>query len=219
MVYKLHTKITWSGIFGGAANPYEAWSFGLNVAHNDGTELNIAASTAATDALGYGQTFVSAVCHTNAQLTQCKVANIGPDGKYTGAPLIALRAADAAAGTCILPPQVAMAVSTWSAADEFPRIHGRFYVPSPVVDVNVSTGLGQDGQVLAMRDAALALVHSLNNDFVPSIFTGGGAVVIASAKGAGSNHPVKEIRVGHAFDTIRSRRTSMIEAYVTGAVT
>lgn len=214
MAWKPHTKITWSGVFGDPDNPYEAWAFGLSMAHDDGSPIDIGSGTGAADALGYGETFVSAVCQSNTKLTQCKLANVGADGKYTGAPQIAVRTPSSGTGSAGYPPQITLAVSLWSSPDDFPRVHGRFYVPAPSMPIVGSTGLALASSCGDLMTAAKALIDSLNGDFI----TSPGHVVVASQKGAGSNAIVAQIKVGQVFDTMRSRRKSMKESYLVTSV-
>lgn len=213
MPFKEHTKITFSGIFGEAANPYEEWSFGLSIAHDDGTPLDLASGTAAADSAGYCATFLTAVAMPAVQLTQTKVVNVGPDGKYIGGPQIH-NTATVAGGDILYPPQISLAVSLWSDAAVFPRTHGRFYIPGPKAVLVGATGVAADADIADVTTQAKAFLQNFNTDFI----AGAGHVVIASQKGAGVNAKVTEVRVGHAFDTIRSRRRSLQEKYTSATV-
>lgn len=214
MTYVPHVRITWSGTFGDPSDPYEEWSFGLAIAHDDGSVIDISSGTGAEDAAGYGETFLNVASTTGVQLTQTKLANIGADGHYTGPPQIFMSTTSSGAGAMKYPPQVSLAVSTWSDATVYPRTHGRFYVPGPRASIVDSTSLAVDGDITALTAAAKTLIDSLNGDFISSA----GHVVIPSQKGAGHNYRITEIRVGHAFDTVRSRRKSLKESYTVQAI-
>jgi hypothetical protein len=214
MPYIPHVKVTWSGVFGDVSAPFEQWSFGLSFAHDDGSPVDITAGTAAADLDGYGHTFLNAVGSSSQKQTLTKVANIGADGHYTGPPQTHGRAWGGGTGDLIYPPQIALVVSTRSSPADFPRTRGRFYVPGPNVALDTATGTISAADATMVANAAKALIDSINADFIAAP----GHVVIASAKGAGRNAIVHDVRVGRVLDTVRSRRRSMDEAYVEVAV-
>ena len=214
MTYIPHVKVTWSGIFGNPTLPFEQWSFGLAFAHDDGSVVDISATTAAADLAGFGATFIAAACSTSVKLTLTKVANINAAGHYSGPPQTHATVPAAGTGSIPHPPQIALVVSTRSTPADFPRVRGRFFVPGPLVSMQTDTALITDGDCATIAGAAKDLIDAINGDFIAAP----GHVVIASNKGAGRNAIVHDVRVGHVLDTVRSRRRSMKEAYTEVAV-
>lgn len=211
-----HTKITFSGIFGDAEAPYEQWAFGLSIAHDDGSTIKLD-PTGPSDAAGYCTTFLSAVSSTAVKLTQTKMANVDTLGHYTGAPVIHVSTPAGGAGQLAMPSQIALVISLWDDPTHFPRTHGRFYIPGPKGGLDPATGLVSAQTVSDAQSAAVALISGLNSDFDPD--GPGGHVIIASQKGIGQNARVKQIRTGFVYDTMRSRRRSLKEAYVSAPIT
>jgi hypothetical protein len=126
------------------------------------------------------------------------------------------------------PPQVALCVSTVTAARRGYSAKGRFYLPAPTADLaddwrlpqaHASTYAGLAStfvKVLRLREAVLPPpAPELPGVWLPCIVsphkngTGPGGTV----------HAITGVRVGRVLDTIRSRRTSLVEDYESSAVT
>lgn len=215
MPFVPHRRVTFRGVFGTLAAPYEQWSFRLNTsdAGDPGQDLAAIAAGAAgifqqdVAQLGGLRTVIREYC----RLTEVKVADIGADGKYVREPGIALVdiAGSSTAGS-VHAPQVAVAVSLVTDRRGASG-RGRFYIPAPAVDVEPLSG--------RMSIAAAQNIAAVAGRFVDDIsrLPGLGVVAVQSNKGLTSG--VEGVRVGRVLDTIRSRRTSIAEDYGATVVT
>lgn len=150
----------------------------------------------------------------DAQLQEVKFAAIGPDGKYLAAPTVR------STGTYSLSnrptrqaPQVSYRVSLDDGEGLRPT-RGGWYVPYPDFSVNDNRQMITSDTVQAATSAQTFLI-ALND-----VDTGTYALraVIASSKGSGRNAPVRNVRVGTTYDTIRTRRNGLQEVYANRAV-
>jgi hypothetical protein len=202
-----HRRLTFAGIIGPAAIPYEAWTFRLNLSNG---EPGLNPQTLLDAALAAYTTHLAGRIRPTAILKEIKYADIGagttlqPGGAYVGNPLI--KVADVA-GTATgdnMPSQIAQVVSLDTGL-RGPRNRGRFYVPMPACTIDLSNGLNSTANSQALANAAAAFMGALNGP------AGFGNVSIVSS--SGSSRPVTSCRVGRVMDTIRSRRAQMAEAY------
>jgi hypothetical protein len=214
-----HFKFTFRGHFEGSP---EFWSFGLHFKRDvggsgDGTLSNISES-AVTSAIS---TFMAnSMMGTITRLDDWRAYQIGTDGRAETAPLIHVVPVGtpiAGTGGQNFPPQIAVVV-TKVAANPGPARLGRFYLPCLAMPIStggrISTTNAQTLLVAARTfvnavSAAIDLPFTTDKAVLYNISSRGGA--------AGTKQTVKNLKVGLAFDTLRSRRTSMDEAYEVGA--
>lgn len=196
-----HTRITWSGTLGAINAPVEDFSFRLNFAAptNPG---NMSAIAQAAHAAYVARLLTITQAH--CQLRSVKVALIGADGQYT---TDAVTYDSTAAGTLDgykYPFQTALAVSLLTGT-RGAKGRGRFYLAGVGYSISADTGQIDSAVMPALNTAASGFLNDCNN------ISGLNALVVASSSGVLS--PVTAFRVGRAYDTIRSRRTKVDEAY------
>lgn len=210
MPFAPHRRLTFAGVFGTVAVPYEAWAFRLNIApvldgqqsqtlQDVGPGILQAAQTA-------WSTHIAQLVRENARLTSIKVAEIDAQGHYVGDAVersASVPGLNPFAGQ--MPAQVALAV-TLRTGRRGASYRGRFYLPAPGTEVLVADGLMSSSLAQTFADGAGKFVGAINA--IPNL----GSVVIASSKGM--NTTVTDVSVGRALDTIRSRRRDLNEAYV-----
>jgi hypothetical protein len=190
----------------------EEWSFRLNLSDPGGTNQNFSQSAAedyANDVeLFFGQGVLNIT--SIAMLTEVKLARIGPDGKYLADPFIVTKA-KRGDGTSTLthPTQVALAVSLGTDRRGSSG-RGRFYLPGVQFGLDAASGTIAASAATAVRDAVVTFIQNLNN---PAGINDPGTAKVTIASTKGFNSDVTSVRVGRALDTIRSRRTSLNEAY------
>lgn len=219
-----HYRLTLSGDIGTATAPVEHFSFGVCMAkaiNSDDTDGTIDGAgpldlglddtqindifTDCQNFFGRADTFISAA----AKLKQIKLARIGADGKYDRDPKIWTGTVPGGhSSATIYPPQVSLAVSL-TTRFRGPSGKGRFYLPCPNADLDSGTMEISTGQRDLIQASVVQWIDDLNNE--PGTDVLGLGVVVASTKG--HNHRVSGVRVGRVFDTIRSRRRSLVENY------
>lgn len=211
MPYAQHLRITASGVFGTGPLGGEQWSWRLNlsdpVASEDPVDDQDQADDIAADVAafhGRAGSWISA----NARLLEVKCARIGVDGKYLDDPRIVTMDQAGGGGALVYPYQVALAVSLGTERRGATG-RGRFYLPGPTIPFAVNTGQVSAIPAQEVRDSVVQLVQDINDQ--PGLDGVAPRVVIASSKGYNSD--VTTVRVGRVLDTIRSRRTSVDEAY------
>ena len=142
---------------------------------------------------------------------------IGADGKYVEDARVVnvtdtMGGGAETNGAAYARAQTALAVSLVTGR-RGPTGKGRFYLPCPTA-LHDDTFLISAAAAEGVRASAVTLINDLNNlpglDSFPSF-----GVVVASSKGY--NTPVTGVRVGRVVDVIRSRRSSIAEAYTTVA--
>lgn len=106
------------------------------------------------------------------------------------------------------PLQVATAVTLDAQGPRGGRF-GRFYLPH--LAVAVSDGVYQWG--MPQTITAVQTVLADTNAALSGVIEGDVELIVASARGAGENRPVRQVRVGNVPDTIRSRRNGLSENY------
>jgi len=199
----------------GTLHGSEQWSWTLSLVPDtndvdaiDAPEAVPAGVVAAVEAFHTGVGISSA-----ARLNTVKLNAIAPNGRYAsegdtvyhdyGQPGVS------GAGAAKYPPQVSLAISLMTEQSRGLASKGRFYIPSPVLD------LQSDGRISA-NDAAL--VAGVATTFVQALNAAvvGFSVGVASDVRTGALRRVTEVRVGRALDTIRSRRGKFREEYALG---
>ena len=212
-VYEQHVRVSLLGSMGAAAGSLERFSVSLNLNANPGLLVGLNQAVA-DDIAADCRTFWADVRNgigSRAKLDTVKCAKIGTNGKYLSDPFIS--AFPPVAGTAIgvdHPFQVSLCVSLLTAR-RGPSGRGRIYLPCPTLSVS-GDGTVAAGTVDAVSAAVGAFITNLNNS--PGVDRPGSQVLIASSKGFSS--PVTGVRTGRVLDTIRSRRTQLLENY--GAV-
>lgn len=203
--YPPHARFSFQGVYGSAADPYEAWTFRLNTGPGgNGAPLGGKAQTC----INAWQTHLAGVFGPHVRLTSVKAAPIGTDGRYVGDSVEVFTAAAGIPGTGpvspVYPTQVALAASLRTPA-RGPGGRGRVYLPTTISSVGPNDGLisPTDAQNVAQRLGLL--IDAMNADLTT------GRVCVVSIKG--TRHEVSSVRVGRALDTMRSRRRSIEEAY------
>lgn len=211
MAYAPHIRCQASGVFLGTT---EQWSFTVNMAGIDpGVLSSLLLSpndTVWEDLADDFASFVSSapMINNKTQLRSVKFASIAPDGKYAASPIIKERIVVGGGGANFtFPTQIALA-ATLKTGSPLGKVKGRFYIPG-------YTGfLGLDARITladatTARDLVDTFLTNLGNQ--PGVDVLDLRPVVASTKG--QNWPVTGVSVGRVLDTIRSRRSSLVEAY------
>lgn len=224
-----HFRVTFSGIFGTVAAPFERWSHGLAIARGSvgGSNYTTALTTLATDLSGLWATHLSPRTVSPVRLTNVKVALVDADGRvgrtidgqYDQGEWSGDKPGSASAPT--MPPQVAAVVTLKSLGDG-PTYRGRFFLPGPATGTMGSDMRLSAGTQLAIKDSAVSFINAVNSRTATQA-ADFGRVVIASAGSASRGiapalRPVISVEVGKALDTMRSRRADLLEEYVSGAI-
>lgn len=220
-----HYRLTLSGDIGTATAPVEHFSFGVCLAlamTSDSTDGALGGSAGPLD-LGMDDTQINDIftdCQNffgrsdtgisaAAKLKQVKLARIQANGKYDVDPKIWTGSVPGGRSSAnIYPPQISLAVSLVTAT-RGPSGKGRFYLPMPNWTLDSNTMEIASGDRDLCQASVVQWLNDLNNE--PGTDILGLGVVVASTKG--HNHRVNGVRVGRVFDTIRSRRRSLVENY------
>lgn len=145
-----------------------------------------------------------------AQLDLIKLNQIGLDGRYVNKGETVLyefpTPVPGPTGGQI-PPQISLCITLGTERSRGRAHAGRFYPPTTSLGVQANGGISPTAQQGAAA-AAAELVESLNA-VLPEYFVG-----VTSDLGVGAQMQVTEIRVGKVLDTMRSRRSSIPEDYV-----
>jgi hypothetical protein len=145
-------------------------------------------------------------------LQTLKLNQIGTDGRYTEPTSVQHDFSPnifGGAGT-YLPPQIAYAVSLQTAVARGRAHAGRFYLPTPGVNVTAA-GYIQPSDLLKISAPVETLLQAINAAFNDEWVLG-----VTSNIGAGVEHVVTRARYGRVYDTIRNRREKFDEAYTLG---
>jgi len=201
--------------FGGSLFAVEGWSCRLNIASNGTLMDGAAADTAFPDlwsAIAYWVSGTDACLSSAATLDYVKFNECNALGHYAHPDSVRqyhFDTAPAGQSTPLHPPQTAIAVSLLTALVRGKAHRGRMFTPALAAAVYASTGLVTPGNLATIATAATTLLNAINAA-VPDH-----SVCILSTSGQ-SNH-VTQVAVGHAFDTMQTRRKSLPEAaYVLG---
>jgi hypothetical protein len=220
MTVPTHFKFTFRGHFDGTP---EFWSFGCHFNRKVGegadaglSDINESGVTAAIATLMGDASF-----GTVTRLDDWRAYQIGTDGKMEGnAPL--LHTVDpgspvAGAGGMNFPPQIAVCV-TKVAPDRGPAKLGRMFLPCLGAAIGAGGRLS-DTNAMAIAQATSAFLKSISDAIdLPGTIESSACVNVSEKPVAtGTLQDVDHIRVGRAFDTMRSRRTSLLEDYVDDA--
>ncbi len=207
MAFNPHGRLVFEGVRGTVLAPRERWAVRLNLLQAIPAASG-AAPQSALNALGtQWQTSFGQYLFSDCRLTSVKWAFIGADGRYTGAPVLSAPLDLAGSATTNrYPDQVALAV-TLDTARRGPRGRGRFYLPG------IAVGLATDGLIVDVMAKNIANSAATFVNAVNAAWPDNGGVAIAST--FAEINLVTSVRVGRVLDTIRSRRSSLIEGYST----
>lgn len=204
-----HLRLVVSGDLPGG----EAFSWGLNFHGNFSTPAAPdEVPQAVIDALTTFHTAESLPLSDSAVMTMIKLNEIGPDGRYVSrSETVMHEFATGIPGYASggLPNQCALAVTLRTAAKRGLANSGRFYLPY-LRSLQTAGGQILSTAVEPIADQVTVLLNSLNAALDPW------RVSVISDVRDGAVRPVTHVEVGRVVDTIRSRRTSIPEAYVTG---
>lgn len=201
MPYQPHLRIQMGGIVGTLATPLEEWSVTFN------TNRTTLPDDAAMDDLTAGLTtwFQSSGprAHEHLELGWVKASACDATNHVVGP--VQLRHGINTFGeyTDKFPPQIAVRASL-QGFDRGRSNQGGFFWPGGGFTFDAPS----QGLATAERDAFATSLKTLYDDLGGS--WGMGNMVIASKIG---NVPLKSVRVGSVFDTIRRRRDELVEVY------
>lgn len=223
LVFSPHGKIVLIGAYGPTpGSPVETWSASMSY-DVVGPDVGAMPTTIGTPALEAVATawrpVLEAVIGTaayfanNVHLTEIAYYRAQADGTTTGGQWERLFLADPATGissSAFVPFQVATVVSLDAQGPRGGRF-GRFYLPalSSSVDAGGRLTTASATNLCANVVTALTGVNTALSTAVGSDVE----LVVASGRGDGENRPVRVVKVGRVPDTMRSRRTSLVEDY------
>ena len=192
----------------------EQFSFSMSLipAFNNDPE-GTAPSEVPQDMIDAFETFwLTSTVSASARLEVLKLNLIGEDGRYASDSETVLHdygsTGIAGGGGNQYPAQVALAVSLRTIRSRGRAHAGRFYLPTPALTIG-SDGRVAEATVEIVATRIVELVDAINDSVT------GFRVGVASDVGTGRHQPVTGITIGRTLDTIRSRRTSIPEGYVT----
>lgn len=214
MAYTPHNLVTLSGTLTEKSGQDEIWQIGLRCLTLAGTDPYsgadmLSALEAMEDDVTAWFGSGSAGIMPSVHLTQLKMANIGPDGKYTeDAQILPTDAVGSATPTRPAPSFCSLAYSFGTPLFGRVATHGRVYPPNFGYDTVSGTGtvaIGAQNAAIAACAAMLEAVqqHGSSSELVPAII---------SAKGPSA--PIDKIRVGNVWDVQRRRKYAVPETYV-----
>jgi len=203
--------------FGGKLYVDESWSCRLNIT-SAGTLMDSAAADAAFPALWAAiSAWVQRVDSSLSQATYLdfvKFNEINALGHYAHPDTVRVYNFDSppyGPASSIHPPQVSVVVSLLTALVRGKAHRGRMFTPALAAGCSGTTGAQGDAGAATIASSATTLLNAINTA-VPDH-----GVSIISTTGE-SNH-VTQVAVGHAFDTMQTRRKSIPEKnYVLGDV-
>lgn len=210
-----HFKFTFRGVF---ANTPEIWVFGCHMSRDNDAGLDASINdvsesgvTAALDSLITGSGAAS--FQASVLATDWRCYEIGVDGKMVGNPLVVDVTGETIQGSGAFakyPPQVSLC-ATLVANNRGPARYGRMYLPGP------GATLQNDGRLLpatAMEYAVLtqAFLKNVSDAIDLEALQSAEGLNISSRGGVdGTRQTIDHVEVGRVLDTIRSRRTSLLE--------
>lgn len=218
MAVPTHFKITFRGHFEGTP---EQWSFGTHWRRSAGAgtdaglgDVDMDAVLAATDSF-----MASAFMGTVTRLDDIRLYQIGTDGKAEADPVIVSvdpGSPVAGSGGMNYPPQIAVVV-TKVADNRGPAKLGRFYLPCLAMPISTG-GRISEADATSLISVTTAWLKAISDAIdLPGTLASSGLQNVSTRGGlTGTMQGVDHIRVGRAFDTLRTRRNAMLEEYVEG---
>lgn len=207
-----HYRVTFSGTFGPSTAPVEEWSWTLKTAQLLDPQQDKVTALAGVARTAY-QTHLAPLWSANTRLQRVRAATVdefgrvkrNADGGYVQHDVDG-EIPGTSTGTILYPLQTAMVVSLMTRRSG-PEGKGRMFLPWP------QRAIGADYRVLAadVDSVTLAMTNFLNafrnaaapGPFIPHVY---------SSKAVKSE--VTGVRIGRVPDTLRSRRSRLVEAYV-----
>lgn len=206
-----HLRLVVSGSLPGT----ESFSWGLNLHGNFATpEAPDEVPQAVIDAVTTFHTGATLPIGSGAILTTIKLNEIGPDGRYVNKSDTVMHEFEPGipgVGTNDLPNQCAIAITLRTAVKRGLAHSGRFYIPC-LKSLSMANGQILEANAAAIATATTTFLTSLNTALDPW------TVSVMSDVRDGAARKVTHVEVGRVIDTIRSRRTSISESYVSGAL-
>nr|CRY95982.1 hypothetical protein [uncultured prokaryote] len=226
MAWPRHFLYSFRGHFGSSSGAtLDEWSCGIRVGRvADGFPDLIASQVLAADAAGDWKKFFGTSTigiGSNTFFDYVRLYTIGTDGKAEGEIFEAEPEGGPTAGRDApsLPLQCSTVVTFDTVTRSRPR-YGRIFVPTTGNDVGGAGRMSTSVQGNLLT-AATTLVNDLNN--LPGADVGDDVrahiVSVVSSVGEGGIKPVLRVRVGDVVDTMRSRRNSLTESYVSADIT
>jgi hypothetical protein len=211
-----HQRLTFSGVFGSVASPVEIWNWGLaleRIVDVGQMETGVAAARQAW------VTHLAPIQPPSVNLTRVRIAdinelgrvNVTSTGAYVQRDAVTPAAGTGSAGTAVMPLQTATVVSLMTNRAG-PTGKGRFFLPwthQPLQNDFRMTEAASTTVATALKSFLNAVVAG----FTVSGITPVPRLVVSSSKGYLS--PVTGVRVGRVPDTMRSRRSALLEGYST----
>jgi hypothetical protein len=206
-----HTRVTFEGITGQIATPVEHWAIGVNFPADalpiDGNQ--IVDDLVAANAAGAWYNNLRLKMPSDVWCLKVKVARIGADGHMRrradgsyvqGLTDVTQPGTQAQQG---IPLQTAL-VASLKTLRPGPTGKGRIFLPFPAkpIDVNAKTISFGDAQDIANTTKAFLNALAGVMTFAPQVVSSKGYMT-----------PVTGVRVGRVPDTMRSRRSDVIEGY------
>lgn len=212
-----HLRITFRGVFAGTP---EEWSFGVHMSGTisggqdaSATDVNTGQVTTALSTLLQSGAGFSTAVHASDH----RVYVIGTDGRMEGNPVVTDLSADVTTrGNAAnkYPPQIALCITTVAPNRGAARF-GRFFLPGPTAPLDASLRLSV-ADAAGYADVATQFLKDVSDavDF-PLTTVGSSAVHVSSRGGSGGTlQEVDHVECGRVYDTLRSRRRSMLEERV-----
>lgn len=198
--------------FGGPLRGGEIWTMGLRMTAPSppGGE---GPTTAALDSLhaALKSWWVGGISSNAAGLAWSKLNRILPSGKYADAYTIRKDEPTPVYRNVSVqyPNQIALVATLTTGLSRGMACRGRMFFPVPAVVMEDSDGRLSTASATAAATNVAALLNNLN------AATGGCTVGIFSKgglSGVGASRPVTGVEVGRVLDTMRTRRSALIEA-------
>jgi hypothetical protein len=208
-----HFRITFRGIF---KNTPEEWSFHLKYSRQSGTSPDATVdSVDATAVTNAWNVFADAGYMSSATvMTDWRVYVMGLDNRLEGNPRIIefpVGSRPEGAGVANKPPQIACAITS-VGPDRGPAKNGRFFIPALSTPVGTDLRMSLADQT-ALLNASVAFVKDVSNAIDIPVGLESSELVNVSERGGpnGTMQVVDHMSVGRVLDTIRSRRSKLVE--------
>lgn len=205
MVYPIQHDLM---VFGGSLYQTEQWSMSLRMEPSSDGVVPYQESLDNAAAIVSTWWTSGAYSTSKATLEFLKLNRIGTDGKYMNPSMTYLHEyptplAGPVAGAGF-PAQVSLVATLTTGAVRGLAAKGRIFLPA------VAAPVGADGRIQATEATSYAqsvanLLTNLNG--APGL----GRVMVISNVREGAARPVTGVQVGRVYDTMRSRRTSLVE--------
>jgi hypothetical protein len=213
MSYLPHCRIVIRGFF---INTPEEWSFSTKWLkhYSDLNDLDIN-NIDESGMLGAVTTLIaSGLFNNRVQCSGWRAYDIGSDGNMVGNPrVVEIPTASQPKGTgpLLYPPQASLTV-TLEGENRGPARFGRFYLPGPAHALGTDLRLSTVSQTSYLNAAGAFLTDMADAIDIPGGVTRAELINVSGIDGGHQQNVVK-VRMGRVLDTIRRRRTSLLEEY------